>query len=328
MKFDRRSALIAGLSFIPAAVASRRALALERPTREGRIRLPSGRHIGFAEYGNPAGPMVLYFHGTPGSRLEMGLVNAEAVSAGVRLVAVERPGIGMSDYQPRRRILDWPPDVECVAAALGSPSEPFGVIGLSGGAPYALACVQCIPHRLTHAAVVSGHAPMNAPGTYRGNQDNLIEFMNRRPRLAAIGVNVATRQLHRNSERFVRRVANSWSEADRQMVLCNSEYRAAVAETLNEATRCGSSGILTDVQLLDCYWGFRLSQMPLAPVSIWHGGCDPIAPVSMAHYFHREIASSELIIDPAAGHLTMMKWHATEVFSRFSAPVLPALATG
>jgi pimeloyl-ACP methyl ester carboxylesterase len=328
MKIDRRSALIAGLSFIPAAVGPRRAMALERPTREGRIRLPKGRRIGFAEYGNPAGPLVLYFHGTPGSRFEIGLVNAEAVSTGVRLVAVERPGIGRSDYQSGRRILDWPGDVECIAAALGSPSEPFGVIGLSGGAPYALACVRCIPHRLTHAAVVSGHSPMNAPGTYRGNQDNLIEFMNRRPRLATIGVNVAVRQLNRNPERFVRRVANSWSEADRQMVLWNAEYRAAVAETLTEAARCGSQGILTDVRLLACYWGFRLNQLPPASISIWHGGCDPIAPVSMAHYFHREIAGSELIIDPAAGHLTMMKWHAMDVFSRFSAPVLPALATG
>jgi pimeloyl-ACP methyl ester carboxylesterase len=271
---------------------------------------------------------VLYFHGTPGSRVEVGLVNEEAVAAGVRLVALERPGIGLSDYQSGRRILTWPADVECVAAALGSANEPFGVVGLSGGAPYALACVRCIPHRLTHVAVVSGHSPMNAPGTRRGNQDNLIEFVDRRPRLAGVGFNVAIRQLNRNSARFLDRVSASWSSADRQMVMCNPEYRAVVIRTLREATRCGNSGIRTDVQLLSRSWRFRLNELPFVPVSIWHGGCDPIAPVSMGHYFHRQIAGSELIIDPSAGHLTMIKWHAAEILSRFAAPVMPALATG
>jgi pimeloyl-ACP methyl ester carboxylesterase len=323
----RRSLLTAGLSLLPATLA-RPAFAAATPTRTGRIRTPRGRRLGYAEYGNPAGPLVLYFHGTPGSRIEAGLVNEEAVSAGVRLVAVERPGIGLSDYQSNRRILNWPADVECIAAALGSAHEPFGVVGLSGGAPYALACVQCIPHRLTHVALVSGHAPMNAPGTHRGNQDNLIEFVDRRPRLAAVGFNVAIRQLNRNPDKFLRRVSESWSSADRQMIMCRADYRNTVIQTLREATRCGASGMIADVQLLARPWGFRLNTLPPAPVSIWHGGCDPIAPVSMGHYFHRQISGSELIVDPAAGHLTMIKWHAAEILSRFAPRTIPALATG
>lgn len=325
---NRRSALLAGLSLMPAAASRRCALAANAPIREGRIPISGRRRIGFAEYGDSNGPLVLYFHGTPGSRVEVGLVSAEAVAAGIRLVAVERPGIGLSDYKSSRRILDWPADVEIVAAALGSASEPFGIVGLSGGAPYALACVKCIPHRLTHVAVVSGHAPMNAPGTHRGNQDNLIEFVNRRPRLGSLGFNVAIRQFNRNPQKFLERVSESWSSADRQMVMCNPEYRAAVIDTLRQATRCGPSGLITEVRLLACPWGFRLNQLPPVPVSIWHGGCDPIAPVSMGHYFHREIAGSELIIDPAAGHLTMIKWHAGEILARFAESAVPALATG
>jgi pimeloyl-ACP methyl ester carboxylesterase len=327
MNINRRTVLAAGFSLVP-AVASRGAIAAVRATREGRIRLPSGRRLGFAEYGNPAGPLVLYFHGTPGSRIEVALVNSEAVAAGVRLVAVERPGIGLSDYQSGRRILGWPVDVECVAAALGSVAEPFGIVGLSGGAPYALACVKCIPHRLTHVALVSGHTPMNAPGTHRGNQDSLIEFVDRRSRLAGLGFNVAIRQLNRNPERFLRRVSGSWSAADRQMVMCSAEYRKTVIDTLQEATRCGSTGMITEVQLLAGNWGFRLCDLPPASVSIWHGGCDPIAPVSMGHYFHRQIPGSELVVDPSAGHLTMIKWHAANILARFAAPITPALAAG
>lgn len=320
--------MIASLSLLPAAAVSRRALAIDPSVPQGLIRLPSGRRLGYAEYGNPAGPLVFYFHGTPGSRVDVGVVNEEAVAAGVRLVALERPGIGLSDYKSGRQILDWPADVECAAAALGYPDTSFGVIGLSGGAPYALACIRCIPHRLTHVAVVSGHTPMNAPGAYRGNQDKLIDLVTRRPRIATLGFKVAIRQVNRNRDRFLEKISASWSAADRQMVMCRADYRATVIETIRESTRCGPTGIVSAVRLLGSDWGFRLNELPPASVSIWHGGCDPITPVSMGHYFHRQLGGSELMIEPSAGHLTMIKWHAAEILARFSAPVMPALATG
>lgn len=100
-------------------------------------------------------------------------------------------------------------------------------------------------------------------------------------------------------------------------------YRALIAN-LQEAARCGTAGILADVRLLGQPWGFRLNCLPPASISIWQGGCDPIAPPSMGHYFHRQVAGSELTLDPRAGHVTMLKWHATEFLSRFAAPVASA----
>jgi pimeloyl-ACP methyl ester carboxylesterase len=262
--------------------------------------------------------LVLYFHGTPGARLEIRLIAEEAAAAGIRLVAVERPGIGLSDYQSGRRILGWPADVAHFADALGYSGTAFGIVGMSGGAAYALSCLKCIPERVTHVAIVSGHTPMGAPVT-PGNQDRLIAFVTRRPRLARIGFNVAIRTLRRNPDRMARRVSASWAESDRQLVLCNPEYYATFIRTLQEATRCGPDGLLLAVRLLGGPWGFRLCDLPGDKVSIWQGGCDPIAPPSMGHYFHQQLAGSELIIDPAAGHLTMAKWHAAEISARFVA---------
>lgn len=324
---NRRTALLAAAT-LPSAAALGVAHASQSCGAQGRIRLACGRRLGYAEHGNPAGPLVLYFHGTPGSRLDVGVVNEEALAAGVRLIALERPGIGLSDYDADREILDWPADVAAAADALGGSGAPFGVIALSGGAPYALACVCRMPRRLTHVAVVSGHAPMDAPGTCRGNQDELIDLVTRRPHIATLGFKVASGQLHRKPQHFLEKVSASWSPADRQMVMCRSDYRAAVIDTLHEATRCGSAGISTDVRLLGSPWGICLDRLPPAPISIWHGGCDPIAPISMAHYFHRQLAGSELIVDHAAGHLTMIKWHAAEILARFASAAPPALAIG
>jgi len=207
--------------------------------------------------------------------------------------------------------------VEEVADALGYAGTSFGVIGLSGGAPYALACLKGIPQRLTHVAVVSGHTPMNVPGAPRGSEDKLIEWVRRRPRLARIGFSAGINQLHRQPDRFVERISRRWAQSDRDLILCNAANKAALIATLNAATRCGPDGVLIGTQLLGGPWGFHLRDLAGDMVSIWQGGCDPIAPPAMGHYFQRQMAGSQLTIDPRAAHLTMAKWHAAEILGRY-----------
>ena len=316
---NRRQALVAGLTLLPTTALGRSALAAATPQySQGQIRLPSGRRIGYAEFGDPTGALVFYFHGTPGSRLEAGLIADEAAAAKVRLVALERPGFGLSDYQSGRRILGWPADVAYVAQSLGYGGTSFGILGLSGGAPYSLACVRCMPERLTHVAVVSGHTPL-CSGAPAGSQDKLIAWVGRRPRLATMAFQVAGNQLRKHPNFVLHKVAESWAESDRQLVECNPDYYSAFNKTLLEATRCGPAGIVTDVTLLGNDWGFRMRDLPPASVSIWQGGCDPIAPPAMGHYFQKNVAGSELFIDPRAGHLTMLKWHAAAILGRYTA---------
>ena len=92
------------------------------------IRLGDGRTLAYAEWGEPQGRCVFLFHGTPHSRL---FCPDEAVTASsnVRLVTVDRPGIGGSDVLPRRTLGDWPSDVVELADALEI--EKFGVVGWS-----------------------------------------------------------------------------------------------------------------------------------------------------------------------------------------------------
>lgn len=103
------------------------------------IRLRDGRRLGCAEWGDPGGRPLLYFHGWPGSR--EGRLGGEAAKAkGVRMIALDRPGMGLSDYQLRRSLVDWPDDVIQVTAALGL--DRFAMLGISTGTPYA-----CDPRR-------------------------------------------------------------------------------------------------------------------------------------------------------------------------------------
>lgn len=84
------------------------------------LTLPDGRRLAFDEHGDPKGQVVLYFHGTPGCRVEWEgqTTPGLAEKLGVRLIAIDRPGSGLSDFQPKRQIKDWPNDVEHLANAL------------------------------------------------------------------------------------------------------------------------------------------------------------------------------------------------------------------
>ncbi|MGB9300944.1 MAG: alpha/beta fold hydrolase, partial [Anaerolineae bacterium] len=130
------------------------------------IVLPGGRTLGFAEYGDPSGRPVLFFPGTPSGRLFHHPDESIALSLGARVLTIDRPGYGLSDFQPGRTLLDWPSDVMALADALGI--ARFAAAGISGGAPYVAACAFRIPDRLTAAAIVSGLGPIDWQGAMEG----------------------------------------------------------------------------------------------------------------------------------------------------------------
>lgn len=285
---------------------------------DGRVRLAGGRCLGYADLGDPSGPLVVYFHGTPGSRIEASLIAGEALDAGVRLVAIDRPGVGLSTPAPGRRILDWPEDAQAVASSLGYGESPLGVIGVSGGAPYALACVCRIPQQVRHVAICSGHSPMAEPNSGSGNQDEFIEFLLRRPRVGHALLSTIIRRLHKHPDKTMERIASQAAASDRQLLLCDPVNRAGFHANLLAATRGGAGQVMCAIRLLAGYWGFRLAELPPASISIWQGGCDPIAPPAAGRYFHRQLAGSEFFFDPKAGHATMLKWHAREILAKFA----------
>jgi len=126
-------------------------------TRDFGIRLSDGRNIGMSSVGRDDGFPIIHFHGSGSSRIEVKIFAEQAYEEGVRLIGLDRPGIGLSDPKSGYRLLDWPDDVVEVADHLGI--ERFAVEGLSAGGPYALACAYKIPHRLTACGLISTVSP-------------------------------------------------------------------------------------------------------------------------------------------------------------------------
>src|SRR5258705_11547688 len=117
-------------------------------TQCSQITLRDGRALAYAQYGAPDGRPIIHCHGTPSSRVEGDLLFSGNIAAevGVRIIVPDRPGMGRSDFQAGRSLLDWPNDVLELATALEL--DTFAVLGSSGGGPYAAACGIRIPARV------------------------------------------------------------------------------------------------------------------------------------------------------------------------------------
>lgn len=290
------------------------------PTSNGRaLPLRDGRHLGYAEYGRPDGEPGFYFHGHPGSRLEPQFADEAAAAAGVRIIALDRPGYGLSDFQPGRTILDWPRDVREVADMLGL--GRFAVLGASGGGPYALACAHAMPERVTRAGVISGVGPYDAPGATKGMRwQNRVGFQlgARVPPLARLIMWSMARQVRRRPERTLDAIAQAMSSVDAEVVR-RPRVREILAADIAEAFRHGGRGAALDVVLLGRRWGFRLDGIG-PTVFLWQGEADVLVPPAMGRHLAAQIPNCHATFFPGEGHLSWLD-HMAEIVQIFARPV-------
>jgi pimeloyl-ACP methyl ester carboxylesterase len=267
--------------------------------------LRDGRMLGYAQYGQPDGEPILYFHGHPGSRLEASLAHEAAAASGFRVIALDRPGCGLSDFQPGRSITDWPADVEEATGALGINS--FSVAGASGGGPYALACAWRLPGRVVRAAVISGVGPFHVPGITKGMRwQNRIFFplAARWPALARVLMRSMRRHVISRPERTLEALARAMSPADADIVR-RPEVRPLLIADITEAFRQGAEGAAHDMVLLGRPWGFSLREIK-QEVFLWQGETDTLVPAAMGRYQAEQIPRSHVTTVPGAGHLLMV----------------------
>lgn len=95
------------------------------------LRLADGRDLGYAVRGDPDGTTLLHFHGALSSRWEGAIYHRAARAAGLRLISVDRPGIGASSPYPGRTVQAFAKDVAALLAHLSI--RDAGVMGVSGG---------------------------------------------------------------------------------------------------------------------------------------------------------------------------------------------------
>ena len=275
------------------------------------VELRDGRRIAMAEFGTAAGIPVLYFHGFPASRLEGQLVHRAAVRQRVRLVALDRPGFGCSDFR-LRALADWPADVIEVADALGL--KRFAILGLSGGAPFTLACAANLAARVSAIAIISGLGMTSVAEDFAR-----LEVFARMSFRLARSAPALSRTVNRALAAVLRwrpnllntLLAAGMSAADR-VVLADPEVDATLAASLREALRAGSKGASHELALLAQPWGFDVAAVRV-PCYLWHGEQDCTVPVEMARRLAELIPGCRATFLRDEGHFSLPLRHADAV---------------
>ena len=279
---------------------------VDKPRAEGRFHLPDGRRIGYAEFGDPAGAVVLWFHGTPGARRQFPLVGRRAATRlGLRVVVVERPGSGLSDPHAYAAMADWATDITQVADALGA--ERLGVVGLSGGGPYALACgaVPPLAARVAAVAVLGGMVPsVGSEATAGGVADFTRRFapmlsVLRRP-LAALSTGLLAPLIPFGH--YVMRAYSSMSPEGDQRVFADPEIEGMFIDDIVLFLKGRCQAFVDDARLFGRDWGFRLADVKV-PVRWWHGDADPYVSLAAAEVAVSHLPDAELILRPGESHL-------------------------
>lgn len=252
---------------------------IKMPKLNQQFQLLDGRKLSYDEYGAPDGKPLFYFHGSPSSRLEAKLYLSEELLQllGVRLIAVDRPGMGLSDFQPNRRLLGFPKDLVALADHLDI--GQFAVLAYSLGGPYALACAYAIPERLTKVGIVSGAALFTEPELMTNINEGTCKFltMPREKPLLALALVDDVGVMPRVAPRKLIAGAAALPEADRAVVSAPEVQRGFI-DAVHEPIRQGTRGAFHESLLAVTDYGFRLQDIR-APIQLWHGEADKNIPV-------------------------------------------------
>jgi pimeloyl-ACP methyl ester carboxylesterase len=288
------------------------------------VRIADGAEIGFYEFGDPTGAPVLALHGVPACGAGFSFAEEPARQRRIRVLAPDRPGVGLSTPLSGWTVDSYPSQVAQFADACGI--ERFAVWGYSGGGPYALACGAALGDRVTRLVVSAG---MGQIGEWASVEDfeqtdrMMLRLSARRPWLARALMSVFASLARLSPKSGVKSFAKELSPSDRAVIPELGTAREALALFTGAFLR-GSRGVVDDYRSIGQRWGVDLAAVT-APVKIFQGDADTMVPPRHAQELSRRLPGAELEIWPGEGHLATVT-HVGEILDWLTEPPAPLVA--
>jgi pimeloyl-ACP methyl ester carboxylesterase len=260
--------------------------------------------VGFAVWGDsdPAAPTVVHCHGTPGGRLAAYQTPAQS---GLRHVALDRPGFGLSDPLPTRTVGDHAADVARVLDHLGV--DRFSAFGWSGGGPHALGLGALLPDRVQRVAVIGCPAPDDDPtfdvtaGMPEINSDSR-RMLKENPEDDRHDVEKAVAAFREDPESFLGLIDAILDPVDVDAGR-DLGVRARMAVQLRDAFQNGAEGWFEDDLVSVRPWGFAPEDVRV-DVWLWHGERDRLVPVSHGRHLASRLPRCKGQFLPDDGHVS------------------------
>jgi pimeloyl-ACP methyl ester carboxylesterase len=275
-----------------------------------------GSVVGVYEYGDPTGAPVMVFHGTPACGAGFAWADASARDRGLRLIAPDRPGVGLSSRIPSWAIADYPAQVIALADALDL--ERFSVWGYSGGGPYAVACAALLPDRVTTTAVAAGMGQVGVWATIDESEKTdrqMLHLSTTHPAVARLLLSISGRGARISPKIAMRSFEQQLDESDREVVLGLGPPNE-VMTLFTQAFLRGAYGVVADYAAIARPWGFDVESIE-SPLQLFHGDADTMVPLRHSEELAKRVPTAQLTVWPGAGHLGTIK-HVDDVLDSLS----------
>jgi pimeloyl-ACP methyl ester carboxylesterase len=278
---------------------------VKAPAQRGAVEVAPGRRMAWSEWGAANGAPVLFSPGAATSSL-LGFAADAVERLGVRLISVDRPGLGGSDPAPDRTLLDTAQDIRALAVALAL--ERPAIIGFSQGAPLALACAAS--DAVSAVAVDSGTDELAGPAMRALLPPEIGHLVD----LAASDPPAAEAMFRgmMSPASLKEMIRDRSPDVDRAVYL-EPTFAATFAAALDEGFAQGPNGYARDTLLVMQPWPFDPSALR-PPVHLWYGGIDASPFHSLDHgasLVRRIPGATRTVIDAAGGSLLWT--HGTQI---------------
>jgi len=262
-----------------------------------RIRLFDGRMLAWAEYGDPAGRPVFMAHGIAASRLGCPPDHDAIAVRGLRLIVPDRPGHGLSDFQPDRTVSDWPDDIVQLADCLEV--EHFSMLGYVAGAAYALAAAHALPDRVSCVALASARGPVDSLDGHLSVDAMILRLSRYAPKLLDHYLRIMVNNITEDPVKKMQHRNRHLCASDREL-MSRPDITNMQTRSLMEALRFGIDGVAQDIKAVMAPWGFSVSGVQ-QPVYLWHGEQDRAIPAKAARRLAAELPDCAVRFFPKQG---------------------------
>ncbi|CAG7564274.1 unnamed protein product [Fusarium equiseti] len=278
--------------------------------------LSDGRKVAYAIYGiqDNNAPTTFYFHGFPGSHHEGIVTHAPALKHGLRIITPSRPGYSDSTFQQNRRLLDYPKDITELADLLSV--KRFTVLGVSGGGPYAIACLKEIPReRLIGICTMAGCMPVEfgTGGMLAMGRLMFIIAPYATTPLGwlvdkALGTTARDVEHPEKLEDMMDKDMKARSPSDAQAWTENKDLRRALIDSTRNSMKQGGYATAWEANILGSDWGFKLDDVNVekGEMILWHGDQDINVPLRVSERAVELLPQAELKVMKGDSHLSLV----------------------
>jgi len=274
------------------------------------LTLKDKRTLSYAEAGDPKGKPIFLFHGLHSSRLEVALIDQKMRENNIRVIAIDRVGVGYSTFKENHSLFDTVDDVLELAEHLKI--EKFSVLGTSSGAKYALACAKKIPERLNAVFCLSSGVPIeffndDMPMANRV----MLKLLQKAPCLIKPMFWLSFSRISQEPKKvdtFLGNIIYQLDKIDKDLLANNPEIKEQFAKQCRESYLQGVEGSVADAKLdmFEKTWDFELEEIAFSPIYAWHGSLDRGIPLSVAKVLEEKIEGIEFNVLEGEGHLTLV----------------------